>query len=522
MPVAAPTRDIDRPRRTTAGQWMSNVFVALLPVLACFLGGGAQKWGEGMLIGFLGLFLVARPPRHSLGLATNCAMLALIAVSATAFLPAEWFFVPSWRFALVNDFGIPLAATVSPQPWFSASYLASLIAAIIWMYVVSSQYIGLRSTRFQIRLFVVAIVFLAVVCLLFYWAGGAFPFWKNERGFGPFPNRNHTADLFAITAIALLACGQDDIRHGRKTWFIWLLGLGVLIGALVVGYSRAGILILVSGSALWIAIVSLRQRSAARLAVGVSFILAMLTVLLLMGGETLERFHLRGFAGSGISTDFRWRIFRDAFQLIGASPWCGIGLGNFNPVFALFRSASLGNTRALHPESDWIWLWAEAGWPAVAITIVTAALLIWRVFPLREGTNQRFRLAVLIAALACAAHGLLDVPGHKIGTGFAAIFLLGSSLHRPMVLKRSRWLIPGVFRLLGLLLFASGVLWIIATRQTMLLPGSLGADNARQLGEIASRGRNFKETIALTTHALQSAPLDWQLYFLRAASEAEM
>src|SRR5437773_12010396 len=105
------------------------------------------------------------------------------------------------------------------------------------------------------------------------------------------------------------------------------------------------------------------------------------------------------------------------------------------------------------------------GWPPIALTIIGVALLIHRVLPLREGTNQRFRLAALIAALMFAAHGLVDVPGHKIGTGFAAIFLFGLSLHRPLGLKPSRWIMPALFRLLGLFLLASAVLWIVATHE---------------------------------------------------------
>ena len=255
-----------RTRTTSTTQWASNAFIALLPVLACFLGGGSQKWAEGIVVGLLGLYLLIRPPHASLGIATNCVFIALVVLATIAFLPADWLFIPAWRRAVVNDFGILLPSTVSPQPWLTASCLISLIAAMAWLYVVSTQEIGLRSARFQLRLFVAAIVFLAAMCIALYWAHAAFPFWKNERGFGPFPNRNHTADLFGISAIVLLACGQDDIRHGRKTWFVWLLALAVLVAAIILDYSRAGIVILVAGSALWITVVALRQRSPARLA----------------------------------------------------------------------------------------------------------------------------------------------------------------------------------------------------------------------------------------------------------------
>jgi hypothetical protein len=505
----------------SAAQWMSNAAIALLPVLACFLGGGSQKWAEGIIAVLLGLYLLVRPPRASLGPATNCIFVALICLAAIAFLPARWFFLPAWRSALINDFAISLPVTITPQPWMTVGCLISLIAGMSWLYLVCTQEIGLRSVRFQLRLFVTGIVALAGISIALYLAHAAFPFWINQRGFGPFPNRNHTADLFGITAIVLLACGQDDLRHGRKRWLIWLMALGLLIAAIILNFSRAGIVILVGGSALWIALVALRQRSPARIALGFSFLLLMLTVILLLGGETLERFHLRGIGGVGISTDFRWRIFRDTFQLIRASPWCGIGLGNFDAIFAIFRSGSLGDTRALHPESDWLWLWTELGWPAIALIVIGAGLLIRRVLPLREGTNQRFRLAALIGAVVFALHGIIDVPGHRVGTAFSGIFLLGLSLHRPLGLKPSRW-IASLFRLIGLLLLVSGASWTVAARSKMPLPGVVGVANAKELSAAANRDRNFAETVSLTNRALAWAPLDWQLYFLRALGEVGM
>ena len=73
-----------------------------------------------------------------------------------------------------------------------------------------------------------------------------------------------------------------------------------------------------------------------------------------------------------------------------------IETNNFNEGTSI---ASVADTRSLHPESDWLWLWTELGWPAVVLTIVGIALLVSRVFPLRAGTNQGYRLAALIAAL---------------------------------------------------------------------------------------------------------------------------
>jgi len=499
-------------------RWANNAAFALLPVLGCFLGGATEKWAEGIVVAFLGLFLLVRPPRSSLGVATNIVFLALIALAALSFSPAHYFFPSTWRAAVINDFGISLPITLTAQPWITASCLVSFIAGLNWLYLISTQELDLRSVRFQLRLFATGIVLLAAISILFYLAHLAPPFWINQRGFGPFPNRNQTGDLFGITAIVILACGQDDIRKGRKRWIAWLIALAIIVAAIILNFSRAGVLLLVAGSALWLGAFALRQRSMPRLALAFSFVLLLLTALLLFGGQTLERFHLRGIANTGIAADFRWRIFHDTFRLIRDSPWCGIGLGNFDPVFAIFRDASIADTRSLHPESDWLWLWSEMGWPAVSFTIIGLALLIRRLFPLREGTNQRYRLATLIGVLLFAIHGLVDVSGHRVGTMFAAIFLLGLSLHRPLDLKPNPWM-PILFRLIGLVLLISGISWTVAARAKMMLPGSIGLTNARELSTIANRGRNFPEAIALTNRALEWSPLDWQLYFLRAAAE---
>jgi O-antigen ligase/tetratricopeptide (TPR) repeat protein len=504
-----------------SGRWLNHAFVALLPVLACFLAGATQKWGEGIVYAFLGIYLLARPPRFSLGLAINLALFAFLIWSLIAFLPGRWFFQPDWRATYLNDFGISLPATLSPQPWITLTCLFSFVAGLSWLYVVCAQQLELREARLQLRLFTAGMVLLAAICILFWLARTAPPFWHNERNFGPFPNRNQTGNLFGLTAIMILASGQDDLRKGRKRWILWVLALALVIAALILNFSRAGVGILVAGSALWLGVFSLRQRSPSRIALVVSFLLLLLTALLLFGGQTLERFHLRDLANVGISGDFRLRIFSDVFQLIRDSPWVGIGLGNFEDVFAIFRAASYSDRRAIHPESDWLWLWTELGWVAVVLVVVGLFLIIRKVFPLREGTNQRYRLATLIAAILFALHGLVDVSGHRVGTMFAATFLLGLSLHRPHSFKPSRS-VSILFRLVGLVLLVVGASWVVAARGQKLLPGSVGVTNAKQLATIHNRERNFTETVAVTTTGLKWAPLDWELYFSRAIAEAQL
>src|SRR5438067_5144377 len=502
------------PHHPVPSQWARRVCLALLPVLAVFLGGATSKWAEGIILAFFGAFLIFQPPRRSLGWKINATFLAFALCALVSYLPQSWFFTPDWRTALTNDFGIALPASVTPQPWLTPGCFACLVAGLCWLYRVSAQELELRVARFQLRLFACGIVAIAALSILLYLTHHSLPFWKNARNFGPFLNRNQTADLFGVTSVVILASAQDDIRHGRKRLVLWAIALIIVIAAICLNFSRAGIVILVAASAIWIATVALRlgaparAGAACRISLAVSFLLLLVSALLVAGGPTLERFHLQKFAGSDFPADFRWLIFQDAWQLIRSSPWVGLGMGNFESVFAIFRNVSRGTTRSLHLESDWFWVWSEMGWLAIPLIILGALLLIRRVAPLEVGTNQRFRLAALIGALIFALHGLVDVSGHRVGTAYSALFLLGLSLHRPTKLLCSK-ITEWTFRVLGLALFTIGLSWAVAWRSMAMLPGAVGANNGKQLAVVASRGRNFAEAINLTPRGVNWAPLGW-------------
>ena len=497
-----------------AATWVAFA-LPLLTVMACFLGGATQRWSEAIVLGGFALLLLLAPPRSSLGPALNTIAVLFLALAAVAFLPARWFFLPHWRVALTSDLGVQLATTVSPQPWLTLDCLLVLIAGLGWVYYVATLDLQLRDVRLAARIFAAGIIVLAGLSIFLHLTRRALPFWHNPLGFGPFPNRNQTGDLFGISTLVVLGCMQDDFRRGHKRWLLWLAGFGILIAALILDFSRAGILILVIGSTAWLGRLTFRKWSGAGIAVAVSFLLILLATLLVFGGETIERFHLRLGSEGAVDSDYRWLIFRDAWTMIKSSPWCGVGLGNFESVFALFREASRRVSRSLHPESDWLWVWAEMGWPAVALLLAGAVVFVRRVFPLREGTNQRLRYTALVGAFLFALHGCVDVSGHRLGTFLAGTLLLGLAQFRPPQVGPSRWP-PILFRCVGLLLAIVSVAWFFGWRRALPVPGYVGVENAKEAAMVANRGHRFEEAVALTERGLAWAPLDWQLYFLRA------
>jgi len=518
MEKSSPPPDPNWRKPTPEFTW-EDLATALLPVLACFLGGATEKWAEGIVVTFLGLLLLLNPPRFSHGPVFHGILLALIGCALIAFCPASWFSQPAWRQALVQDFGIVLPTTVSPQPWMTTGCLLSFLAGICWLYYVAGGDVEIRAARRQLRIFAIGVIILAAFSIVLYRAHGMLPFWHYQRGFGPFPHRHQTAILLGITAVLIVACTHDEIRHGKKRWVFWLAGLVVVIAAIILNSSRTGIVLFLIGSFVWLVVLILRSGSITRIAIGLSILLVVAATLFFFGGGILERLHPQEAAGTTtFSQDFRWPVFPDRHELVHASPWYGIGLGNFSPVFGIIRQASLGQTPRLYPQSDWLWLRAELGWPGVILVLAAIAFILWKTFPFVDGTNQWFRLAALIGALLFALHGLVGGSGHRVGTSFAGIFLLAMALRRPFRTRASVALTRS-FRVVGLLLVLPGLTWVVTAYRQSSLPGSVGVGVEKRLAASANVGRNFKETIERTTRALAWAPLDGQLYLLRALAE---
>ena len=157
------------------------------------------------------------------------------------------------------------------------------------------------------------------------------------------------------------------------------------------------------------------------------------------------------------------------------------------------------------------------GWPALVLILAGAVLFVRRAFPLREGTNQRLRYAALVGGLLFLLHGFVDVSGHRFGTFLAGTLLLGLAQFRPLPSPPRRWP-PVLFRFVGLLLAVVSLAWFFGFRGALPVPGRLGVENVKQAATVANRGHRFSEAISLVDHGLEWAPLDWQLYFLRAVA----
>jgi tetratricopeptide (TPR) repeat protein len=203
---------------------------------------------------------------------------------------------------------------------------------------------------------------------------------------------------------------------------------------------------------------------------------------------------------------FRPLIWQDTLTLIRSAPWCGIGLENFTAIFPFYRSASVIQQSVLHPESDWLWLAAEAGWPALALALGGAAALLTDAFPFVRGSQRRLRTILLGAAVAAGLHAAIDVPEHRLGSAMVSLFALALARRGGAVEETdAAW--RGASIASGLALLVAS--WI-----------GLHRTNDAAIATTLLRHERFREAADSATKAVSRAPLDWTSYFTRGSALA--
>jgi O-antigen ligase/Flp pilus assembly protein TadD len=509
------------PRRTESTSKIHTVAVTALALLGPLFGIATGTFGQALLLMALATVLILAPPRRAPGTVWCVLFVAIFAIGLAAFLPARWFRMPGWRQQLTTDFRVELPHTFSPQPWISLHAACLLFAGLVFALYVTTHVWGQHSRRQAARWYAGGIVMLALLALAALGLGKKVPFWPKVlnagNGFGFFPNRNQTANVLALAGIMATALAFDAFERKKKDAWLWLGAVVILGAAIVPTSSRAGILLFFLGTAAWVLLSLVFSPSRKGAALSVAGIALLLTGFIIFGGRTFERFQqMGGQAGQ----DYRVVIQKDAVHLAATAPWLGQGLGNFAPVFAMAREASADQNHAIHPESDWLWVAVEMGWPAAAL--FAGAFLLWLLhcLPLSQGTDRALRSAALVCGLAFALHSFADVSGHRPGSVWPALFLAGLAMDPRRPVEARRWAAP-VFRALGVMLAAIAAWWFVSVfseRAGKIAPtmATLSALEARI--ERQNSQKEFPAAVASANEALRIAPLDADLYYQRGYS----
>ncbi len=483
------------------------------------LGGSTELWAQAILAAAVGLLLLISPPRQRLDAFAGVLFALLLLISLTAFLPASWFGAPTWRSELAH-LGVEFPKTRSPQPWITLEAVLLLSLGLGWTgYLFSFDWDPPLRKRIW-DAFCLGVLALAATLTICFALNKHVPFWPEVNEFGFFPNRNQTGNVLGLGGVMIYANAFQHLQRGRTLGWVWLASLALICWALILNYSRGGIIVFFAGALIWNIWWWLQRAEQPRRALTFAPLCLLVLLLVIAGGETFLRFKQQSADIVAPIESARGLIFRDALALWKETPVLGIGLGNFRALFSSHRRFYLGLSEAIHPENDWLWLGVEAGAVAVLIVLVLFGWWIRRCFPFARGTWRQMRVAALICGCAFAVHGFFDVSGHRMGALWPALFLASSAISAQDRHLHSRSVLVG-FRVAGGLLLAVACFWF-ASLLGQNLPTTVTLHRFALAADRAIDNENYEELLALTNRALRIAPLNWELYFKRGVAEAAL
>ncbi len=483
--------------------WLLTATAALATL---FLRGWEDSYvGPFLILAGTGMILAGRSNGVS-GMLWLAYVVLMVWLSCT-FGKANLTMRPEWFLPLSENPAFPKPKTVSVAPALSLYWLFLLGSSGLLFLFLLSQPLSPRGAGAISYLIGLGLAGYAAFSLLLELEGFEWVLDASKDSFGLLPNRNHSASLLALGAILLTGHGTLHLMKKRYgVGGVSLIAVSVIMFALAgVSSSRAGILLTLLGILSWL---TLQRIPRWKVPVRVTVLALTLTcgiTLMISGTESGKRLRDLGqkfiddTGTDGEKTppiDFRIWIYQDTMKLITDAPITGWGLGTFRYVMPFYRDKSISCSEAIHPESDWLLLAAEGGWPAVALLFFVILYLFWCSRKLRHRPEWMVMSAGLCSVGAGLLHGLIDVPLHRPATGWIFLIIAGLVFGRARLQAHQRK--PAAWRLFETLLFKAGgacllaagifVIWDGRKDVPRLGEGSIGT-RSEQILELYNEGK---------------------------------
>ena len=536
-PAAPDAAPVLKRRLPAPGSRLALGIFALLVTAAPLAFGAVDRITQVALLALFGIGLLAQAPTTvPLGRWGNRLALALIAVLLVKeFAPATWFGAAEWRTELTQNFGLELPWTHHPEPSRALDGLLAAAVAVVWFLWVRT----LASER-EHRQVIAWSLFgaAAIVAGVSFATRGIDPraiyglrYTLGWTGFGPFPNRNHTADFLAMGAVIGFGC--VTWAGSRKKWALLTAGivlLGVVLAAMLATESRGGLVAFAAGTLLYLALVVIKARSRKALGLAALAVILLGSVTAVLGAGVLARFQSK--EGGQVSNDTRVEVWKNTVEMWKDAPLFGHGLDSFTQIFPMYQHLDLEQGVVLHPESSWLQWLAELG--LIPVVLALAALAVFLRSHLREAFERRQSFFLHAGAFAAVGvllcHAAIDVPAHRWGTAAFALaaLALACPLRPDMATTRAGSrrvaLVPFAVALFWALPFLSGApVWSPLSLTRLTARETVGADV--RSAELEEALRHFPLNAVLhqglaarKARALGlNAPSAWQRHFAIAA-----
>lgn len=221
--------------------------------------------------------------------------------------------------------------------------------------------------------------------------------------------------------------GLAMLKRGDPEAVACLAIVGVLLTALLLTASRAGLAATLVGLGLMLVWEAIAQRQRLRVVAG----LGAAALILVIGALSLRSTELvaERLNNTGQDIAIRTAIFTPHWEAFQASPWFGFGLGSFPTVNQLVATQEnlrvLFDVRAVH---NLYLQWLEEGGIVGAVAMALLFIvLIWPILRggLREGTAATWARATACAALIFLLHGVTDFALQAPAIQALAVLILG-------------------------------------------------------------------------------------------------
>ncbi|MEO8826958.1 MAG: O-antigen ligase family protein [Chthoniobacterales bacterium] len=484
------------------------VFLVLL-WLVLILGGGEHRIVQLLLLcGVVLLYALSRP-RMAAGKVLGCCFILLAVFPLLAFLPYGFIgHDGDWRGKLEALGAGNISRFVTPQPWVTLDVIPLYYTGLAVVWWILCQNPGNDERKKLAVLFAVfggGFVIFSLWCRMTH---QHFLLWPGDGTMGPFRSRNQMATLLAVLSIFFIALIHSDWRRRHKRWIFWAAAFCVTAFAIERNYSRAGILLLGFGLLLYGTLFALFRKKIAVFSLTLAVLLVFTALFFLGGGKTLGRFVSHGGRSFDLLQDFRFLVHKDACALISDNFLFGIGLGNFDAVFPVYRSTPW-DFRTWHPESDWLWLGADLGFPALIVAAIAAIFIGIRLIKSKDNFSP-VRIAGLVGCAQFLLHGCFDISGHEPGTFLVVCFCLLLCWPGPEVSLRGR----SFGTVIIVLLIGMGVFWAVGVVVPAWRVGMFQVSTLMQQATQLREEGKFAQAENALEHAKRQAPLDHWIRFL--------
>ncbi len=411
---------------------------------------------------------------------------------------------------------VVLPATNATAPWLAAESLAQLAAGIVWLYMCWNLRLSHESRKRALWGLAALAAVLSAVAAYGNLLHAKYPLAEESVNFSFFPNRNQSALWYCLGGVVAFGLLVESLHRRRKRFIFAAVLLAPCVMALVMGRSRMAMALFAVGTVtvVWVRLGREGGKYILRLLVPLAAI-CVVVFFVFTDNDTLRR--IPGFGeNAGQTPDFRLRLWHDTLVMAKSQP-VGVGLGQFAQVYPQYRNYARTYQTVIHPDSDWMWLLGETGWVGLLAGLVAVGALGWRFFDKDGQTNGPYRNLAAVCAGLFLLHSLVDVPAHRFGTWLLGCWLLG--IAAPDGEQQVRTRVPRlVWRAAGVLLIATGILWL-AAQFGAPLNSTLLEERQHALSQVAEKNNDQTGLLATAAKGAALQPLQWWPYFQRARAE---